>query len=168
VRWHIKLQYKFSRKCRARATCQAFLDAGRKNRIYMRMPPGFAYSVIGFLNPHPLKQRYIANVCVVYSSFLHKHVGYWVAWRAAETSTGSSNHEWGDKNKATRTVDSFLLGAFANLRKVTTSFVMCVRPSVCVHGTSRLLLDGFSWNVIFEDFSKIYLENQVLIKIWQE
>jgi hypothetical protein len=30
-----------------------------------------------------------------------------------------------------------------------------VRLPVCVHGTTRLPLDGFSWNVIFECFSKM-------------
>jgi hypothetical protein len=38
---------------------------------------------------------------------------------------------------------------------------MFVRP----HGTSRLPLDGFSWNFIFEDFSKICRENSGFIKI---
>jgi len=32
------------------------------------------------------------------------------------------------------------LGTFEKLRKVTVSFVMCVRP----HGTARLALDGIS------------------------
>ena len=27
---------------------------------------------------------------------------------------------------------------------------------------------GFSWNLIFEDFSKIFRENPIFIKIWQE
>jgi hypothetical protein len=42
-------------------------------------------------------------------------------------------------------------GALEKLRKANTSFVMSVRP----HGTTRLPLDGFSLNLIFEDFSKI-------------
>ena len=41
--------------------------------------------------------------------------------------------------------DKFL-GAFANLRKATTSFVM----SVCPHGTTRLPLHRYSWNLIYE------------------
>jgi len=49
------------------------------------------------------------------------------------------------------------LGAFAKLRKATVSFVMSVRqsvcPSICPHWINRLLLDGFSWNLIFEYFS---------------
>jgi len=44
-----------------------------------------------------------------------------------------------------------LLGAFTKLRKVTISFVM----SICPRGTNRLPLDGFSWNLIFEQFLKI-------------
>ena len=49
------------------------------------------------------------------------------------------------------------LGAFAKLRKATLSFVISVRPSVCLsvcaQGTTRFPLDGFSWNFIFEYFS---------------
>jgi len=44
------------------------------------------------------------------------------------------------------------LGAFAKLWKVTISFVMTVCLSVCLHRTTRLPLDGFSWNLIFEYF----------------
>jgi hypothetical protein len=47
--------------------------------------------------------------------------------------------------------DQWLLAAFAKLRKATIGFVMSagyVRP----HGTTRLPLDRFSWNLIFEDF----------------
>ena len=36
-----------------------------------------------------------------------------------------------------------LLGAFAELRKVTISFVMSVCPFVCSHGITRLPLDRF-------------------------
>ena len=58
----------------------------------------------------------------------------------------------------------YFLGSFAKLRKATISFVMSVRP----HGTTLLQLDGFSWNLIFEDFSKICRENSRFIKIGQE
>ena len=47
----------------------------------------------------------------------------------------------------------YVLGAFAKLQKPTVIFVM----SVCPHGTSRLPLDGFSWNLVFD-----------LFKTWQE
>ena len=44
-----------------------------------------------------------------------------------------------------------LCGAFAILRKATVRFVVAILPYVHPHGT-RLTLDGFSWNLIFEDF----------------
>jgi hypothetical protein len=58
---------------------------------------------------------------------------------------------------------SYFLGAFAKLRKVTISFM-----SVCPHGTTRLSLDGFWLNLIFEIFSKICHENSTFIKIRQK
>jgi hypothetical protein len=65
------------------------------------------------------------------------------------------------------------LGAFAKLQKATISFViyvrLSVRPSILLHGTTPLQLDGFSWNLIFEEFvSKICREESSLIKIGQE
>jgi len=45
-----------------------------------------------------------------------------------------------------------ILGAFSKFRKATISFVMSVRLSVRPHGTTRLPLDGFSWDLTFEDF----------------
>ena len=45
----------------------------------------------------------------------------------------------------------WFLGAFANFRKATISFVMSVRPP---RGITRLPLDGFSWNLVFEYFWK--------------
>jgi hypothetical protein len=56
------------------------------------------------------------------------------------------------------------LGAFAELRKATISFFTSVSP----HGTTRLPLDGFWWNLIFELFSKLFHENSSFIKIRQE
>jgi hypothetical protein len=58
----------------------------------------------------------------------------------------------------------YFLGSFAKLRKAAISFVISARP----HGTTRLPLDGFSWNLIFEDFSKNCRENSSFIKIGQE
>jgi hypothetical protein len=43
-----------------------------------------------------------------------------------------------------------------------------VRPSVHPHGTTRLPLVGFSWHLIFVDFSKICRENSHLLTIGQE
>ena len=55
---------------------------------------------------------------------------------------------------------------FKRVRKTakSISFVMSVRR----HGTTRLPLDGFSWNVTFERFSKICRENSSFMKIRQE
>ena len=50
----------------------------------------------------------------------------------------------------------------------TISFVMSVCMSVRPHGTIHLPLDGFAWNLIFENFSKICRGNSSFIKIWQE
>ena len=44
------------------------------------------------------------------------------------------------------------LDAFAKYRKVTVSFVVSVCLSVSPHGTIRLPLVRFSWNLIFEHF----------------
>jgi hypothetical protein len=61
-----------------------------------------------------------------------------------------------------------LLVEFAKLRNVTVSFAMSVvRPSLHPHGITRLPLDGFSLNLIFQYFSKICRGNQSYIKIWQ-
>jgi len=41
-------------------------------------------------------------------------------------------------------VFQLLLGAFAKLQKATISFVVCGRPSLRLHGTSRVLLGEFA------------------------
>ena len=43
------------------------------------------------------------------------------------------------------------------------SIVVSVRP----RGATLLPLDGFSWNLIYEGYSKVCRENSGLIKIWQ-
>jgi hypothetical protein len=65
-------------------------------------------------------------------------------------------------------IGSVFLGAFAKLRKATISFVMSICPSVCPHGTTWLPLDRFSWNLIFDYFSKNYRRSSSLIKIGQK
>jgi hypothetical protein len=47
-----------------------------------------------------------------------------------------------------------------------TAIISLVKP-VCPHVTTRLPLDGFSWNQIFENFSKPCRENSRFIKIWK-
>jgi len=48
-----------------------------------------------------------------------------------------------------------VLGALAQLQKTIVSFVMPVRPCMRPHGTTRLSLNGFLWNLIFEYFWNI-------------
>ena len=63
------------------------------------------------------------------------------------------------------------LGTFTIFAK--SDYLLChvcpsVCSSVCPHWTIRLPQNGFSWNLIFEYFSKICQENWSFIKIWQE
>jgi hypothetical protein len=63
---------------------------------------------------------------------------------------------------------TFILGAFAKLRKAAISFLMSVRSSVFLYGITRLPLDGFLLNLILEDFSKNFVENSRFVKLGQE
>ena len=56
------------------------------------------------------------------------------------------------------------LGAFTKLRTATISSVMSVRRQ----GRTRLQMDGFTSNLIFEYFSKICQENSSFINIWNK
>ena len=62
----------------------------------------------------------------------------------------------------------WVLGTLAKLRKDTISFFMSPSAHVRPYGTTRLPLNGFSWNLIFELFRKPVLKIQVSLKIWQE
>jgi hypothetical protein len=53
------------------------------------------------------------------------------------------------------------LGAFAKFRIATISFAMSECRSVRPHGTTRLTLDGFSWNFLFCVFRKSFEWTQV-------
>jgi hypothetical protein len=57
------------------------------------------------------------------------------------------------------------LGSYPKLQKATISSPVC--PPVRMQQLT-LPLDGFSWNLTFEDFSKICRENSSVIKIWHE
>jgi hypothetical protein len=65
--------------------------------------------------------------------------------------------------KQLETTTTSINGAFAKLREAIINFVM----SVCPHGTTRLPLDGFSWNMILKYFSKICREIQVSLKSYK-
>jgi hypothetical protein len=59
------------------------------------------------------------------------------------------------------------LDAFAKLRKATFSFVMSALLSVRMEKT-QLPMNGFSWNLMFEYFSKMCRERSSSINIGQE
>ena len=53
-------------------------------------------------------------------------------------------------------------------KKKTVSFVLAVCLSFRPHGTAVLSLDGFSWNLVFECFSKMFWENSCFIQFGKE
>jgi hypothetical protein len=57
-----------------------------------------------------------------------------------------------------------ILGLFAQLQTMAISFI----TPVWLHGKTLLPLDGFSWNLISEQFSKICHKNSSFIKTWQQ
>ena len=59
---------------------------------------------------------------------------------------------------------------FRRVRNIANSdcYLRHVCPSVCPHVTTRLPLDGFSWNLISEYFSNICRENSSFITIWRQ
>jgi hypothetical protein len=62
-----------------------------------------------------------------------------------------------------------LFGAFQKLRKSTIIFVTSLfLLSVCLHETTRLPLEEFLRNLIFEYFSKISSEYSRFIEVWRE
>ena len=63
-----------------------------------------------------------------------------------------------------------MLGVFVKFQNATISFIMCVcvHPPIHPRGITQLPPDGFSWNLIFENFLKICCENSSFVKIWQE
>ena len=62
----------------------------------------------------------------------------------------------------------FFIRRIHKIVKSNLSFIMSVclsvHPSVHMHGTTRLPMDGFSGNLIFEDFSKYVAKIQVSLK----
>jgi hypothetical protein len=53
-------------------------------------------------------------------------------------------------------------------KRLLASSCLSICLSVCLHETTRLPLEGFLWNLIFEYFWKISREFSSLIRIWQE
>jgi len=64
---------------------------------------------------------------------------------------------------------TYILGSFPKLRKATISFVTSkCPPARRPHAKTRLPLNGFSLNLIFDYFSKICRENSSFVKILEE
>jgi hypothetical protein len=84
-----------------------------------------------------------------------KHVG--VKWKSVETVSSAFN--WLQY--------SYSLKIFSRVRKITENdyYLSYVCRSV---STTRLPLGGFSWKLIFEEFSKLCQAKSSLIKIFQE
>jgi hypothetical protein len=53
-------------------------------------------------------------------------------------------------------------------KRLLTTSCPSVHLSICPHGAIRPPLNGFSWNFVFEYFSKIFPGNSRFIKIQQE
>jgi hypothetical protein len=64
-------------------------------------------------------------------------------------------------------VNNPIIRGVKKFRKETVSFGKSVYPSVRPNGTTRFPLEGFSWNLEFEDFSKICRDISSFINIWQ-
>ena len=71
-------------------------------------------------------------------------------------------------NKNSISLALYVFRSVCKIAKSDFSFVISVCLSVYPHGKTRLSLDGFSLNLIFEYFSKICEKNSSFIKIWQE
>jgi len=57
-----------------------------------------------------------------------------------------------------------LLGVFAKLQTVTLFCLISPSPSSCLYRTTWLPLDGFSWNLMFENILKIGWELQITLQ----
>ena len=102
----------------------------------------FVYFIFGCLRKITINEYYLRHVSVCTSVRLEQLGSHWTDF-----------HEILCLKIFLKSVKKIL----AKLRKTTITFVvyLCVRPL----GTTRLPLDGFSWNLIFENFSKICREN---------
>jgi hypothetical protein len=95
------------------------------------------------------------------------HHIWWSLSRRMFTNFGTRLFYWSNHLLVYHQIS--FLGKFTKLQEATVSFVNSVRPSVRPHGTARRLpLDGCSWNLIFEYFSKIFWEKWSFVMIWQD
>ena len=98
------------------------------------------------------------------SSCLHvPDIRYWV-WRNILKQLYQNISVLIPKQFRIETVE-YLIGALEKMRKKLLCFFMSVRPSVLPHGTTRLPLDAFSWNLIVHNFFRKSVEEiQVSLK----
>ena len=93
-------------------------------------------------------------------------------WTLVSTYHTMQWHVPNDHNSDTQCCENFkshkFLGMFAKLRESTINFIMSVCLSICLHGTTRLPLDRFSWNLILEYFLKICRRYSRFIQIRHE
>jgi hypothetical protein len=82
-------------------------------------------------------------------------------YRKVRTPTVSASKALGDGGPT----KSCLLSALEIMKKAIISFVMSVCVCVRLRRTNRLPLEGFSWNLIFEHFSKICPDNSSWTRI---
>jgi hypothetical protein len=121
--------------------------------------------------------RLVANTIILvynwYSTEESSCLGGWVVYETTGFIFGDLfSVSWHGSLHSLVWNGSMFLGTFANLRNATTIYVISVRlsirPSFCPCGTTWLTLDGFSWNLTFEYFSKICQENSSFITVGQE
>jgi len=75
---------------------------------------------------------------------------------------------WSDNKQRLFPCTALTGWVFSRVGKIAKKLLLVSScPSVCPHVTTRLALDRFSWNLMFEYFSKISWESSSLITIWQ-
>ena len=122
-------------------------------------------------------QCYVLRMCVMTSTvgknltnrppaLRHIHVNISIFWSYSELLIQSFCHLifLNEVTVMCSCSTLLLLGTFTKLQKVAISLVVTVHPSVCLCGTTWLPLDGFLWNLIFENFFKPVEKIQVWLK----
>ena len=97
--------------------------------------------------------------CGMYRIVTAKTKAFWLSSNRTSSLCATWAHKW---------VFWAFLRVFAKLLKATVSFVISVCPSVRRRGATRLQLEEFSWNFIFEWLSKICFENSSFMKICEK
>jgi hypothetical protein len=140
---------------------------------------GWGWRMWDVVRKCPLRVHvHVSELLIIYSCHIYKVVQIWPGQTVTYLHTNSPGHIWTTLYKEVLFPEALsgharlrtcgqthrFLGSFAKLRKATIRCIM----SVCVHGTIRLPLDEFRWNLILQRFSKICQEISSFIKIRQE